>query len=176
LTAAIESICIPQDSLGGNSKTIMIANIRTSAEYYQQTAVTLMYASRAKSIKNNSHVNRSAIDIGDSGIQRVARKIERLRHRLDDRSDEFDRLRNLHLRDSSEIEELKARLQQLRDANEIEKKELEAQMSHIIHSQAGQLASQRQKISSLQQSLQEELAASQNRIAEQEREINFLKK
>ena len=38
------------DSLGGNSKTIMVATIRTDVEYYQQTAVTLMYASRAKKV------------------------------------------------------------------------------------------------------------------------------
>jgi len=50
---------------------------------------------------------------------------------------------------------------------ETEKKQLEQQMSHVIHSQAGQLASQRQKISSLQKALQDELAVSQNRIAEQ---------
>ena len=40
----------PIDSLGGNSKTIMVATIRTDAEYYQQTAVTLMYAARAKKV------------------------------------------------------------------------------------------------------------------------------
>ena len=49
-------------------------------------------------------------------------------------------------------------------------------MSHVIHSQAGQLASQRQKISTLQQELQEELAVSQSRIAEQDKEIRWLKK
>ena len=54
--------------------------------------------------------------------------------------------------------------------------QLEQQMSLVVHSQAGQLASQRQKISSLQQALQDELAVSQNIIAEQEKEIKWLKK
>jgi hypothetical protein len=49
-------------------------------------------------------------------------------------------------------------------------------MSSIIHSQAGQLASQRHRSQSLQQSLQDELAVSQERIAKQEREILGLKK
>ena len=44
----------------------MIATIRTGSEYYQQTAVTLMYASRAKKVKNRSLVNRNVI--GDTGI------------------------------------------------------------------------------------------------------------
>jgi hypothetical protein len=40
-------------------------------------------------------------------------------------------------------------------------------MSNIIHSQAGQLAKQNEKISTLQQSLQEELTTAQARIADQ---------
>ena len=39
------------DSLGGNSKTIMVATIRTDNEYYQQTSVTLKYAFRAKKVR-----------------------------------------------------------------------------------------------------------------------------
>ena len=123
-----------KDSLGGNSKTIMIANIRTSAEYYQQTAVTLMYASRAKKIKNKTHVNRTST-VGDSGIQAVTREIERLKHRLEDRSNEFERLRHTQLIDATENEALKERLRQLQDANDEEKKQLEQQMSNVIHSQ-----------------------------------------
>jgi hypothetical protein len=162
-----------KDSLGGNSKTIMIANIRTSSEYYQQTAVTLMYASRAKKIKNKTHVNQNAIQSGDSGIQAVTREIERLRARLDERSMEFERLRHTHLKDATEKEALKDRLRQLQSANDEEKKQLEMQMSQIISSQAGQLTLQQQKISTLQQSLQDELVLSQNRIAEQEDELRW---
>ena len=163
-----------KDSLGGNSKTIMIATIRTGSEYYQQTAVTLMYASRAKKVKNRSLVNRNVI--GDTGIHAVTEEIERLKSRLDERSNEFEMLRHTQLKDATENEALKVRLRQLKEANEREKKELESQMSHIIHSQAGQLAKQNEKISSLQQGLQEELASSHVRIAEQDREIKRLRK
>ncbi|KAJ3640294.1 hypothetical protein Zmor_003603 [Zophobas morio] len=41
-----------QDSLGGNSKTIMIANIGPANVNYDETIITLRYAYRAKSIKN----------------------------------------------------------------------------------------------------------------------------
>jgi hypothetical protein len=95
---------------------------------------------------------------------------------LDERTTEFDRLKLDHQRDASENSALKKRLQELHSANEEEKRQLEAQMSNVIHSQAGQLASQRQRISALQRALQDELALSQNRIAEQEREIKWLKK
>ena len=66
-----------KDSLGGNSKTIMITNIRTGNDYYQQTAISLMYASRAKKVRNHSSVNRNVI--GDTGIHAVNIEIERLK-------------------------------------------------------------------------------------------------
>lgn len=66
-----------KDSLGGNSKTIMITNIRKTNEYYQQTSVSLMYAARAKKVRNRSTINRNVI--GDSGIQQVNSEIERLK-------------------------------------------------------------------------------------------------
>lgn len=163
-----------KDSLGGNSKTIMITNIRTGVEYYQQTSISLMYASRAKKVRNRSLVNRNII--GDTGIHAVTSEIERLKSRLDDRATEFERLRRAHMQDANENVALKERLQELHIANDKEKKQLESQMKHVIHSQAGQLVTQRQKIATLQNELQNELALSQNRIAEQEREIKWLKK
>ena len=80
------------------------------------------------------------------------------------------------LQDAQENSTLKVRLQELKLANENERAMLENQVSHVIHSQAGHIAAQREKISSLQTALQEELTESQNRIAEQEKEIKWLKK
>lgn len=149
-----------KDSLGGNSKTIMIATIRNHEEYYQQTAVTLMYASRAKKIRNRSLVNTNVI--GDTGIHAVGHEIERLKTRLQDRSVEFEHLRNTQLKDANENNALKARFQQLKETNEEEKKQLAIQMSSIIYNQAGQ------------QSLREDLEVSQGKILEQQREISNL--
>ena len=67
-----------KDSLGGNSKTVMITTIRRTDEYYQQTAISLMYASRAKKVRNRSLVNRNVI--GDTGIHAVSSEIERLKY------------------------------------------------------------------------------------------------
>lgn len=41
-----------QDSLGGNSKTIMVANISPASANLAETISTLRFAQRAKSIKN----------------------------------------------------------------------------------------------------------------------------
>ena len=40
-----------KDSLGGNAKTMMIATIRQSSVFYQQSLLTLRYAARARHIK-----------------------------------------------------------------------------------------------------------------------------
>ena len=41
-----------QDSLGGNAKTVMVANISPAAACVKETASTLGFAHRAKMIKN----------------------------------------------------------------------------------------------------------------------------
>lgn len=85
-------------------------------------------------------------------------------------------LKQLRVHDSKENAALKRRYQELEQANEAEKKQWELQMKQVIHSHEGQLVSQRQRIANLQQELQGELAISQNKIAEQEKEIKWLKK
>lgn len=49
-----------QDSLGGNSKTLMIANIGPASYNYDETIVTLNYASRAKCIRNKPRLNENS--------------------------------------------------------------------------------------------------------------------
>ena len=46
-----------RDSLGGNSKTVMIAAISPSEHHYNETMSTLRYVERAKQIVNNAVVN-----------------------------------------------------------------------------------------------------------------------
>jgi hypothetical protein len=51
-----------QDSLGGNTKTVMIAAISPAAYNYDETLSTLRYASRAKMIKNKPRINEDPKD------------------------------------------------------------------------------------------------------------------
>jgi kinesin family protein 3/17 len=51
-----------QDSLGGNTKTVMIAAISPADYNYEETLTTLRYASRAKHIKNKPRVNQDPKD------------------------------------------------------------------------------------------------------------------
>jgi len=49
---------ILQDSLGGNSRTTMIACVSPSETNYEESLGTIKYASRARNIKNKPVVNR----------------------------------------------------------------------------------------------------------------------
>ena len=49
-----------QDSLGGNSKTVMIACVSPADSNFEETINTLKYANRAKNIKNKAVVNVSS--------------------------------------------------------------------------------------------------------------------
>ena len=51
-----------QDSLGGNTKTVMIANVGPSGYNYDETLSTLKYANRAKNIKNDVRLNEDPKD------------------------------------------------------------------------------------------------------------------
>lgn len=53
---------IRQDSLGGNTKTIMIAAISPANYNYDETLGTLRYASRAKNIVNKPKINEDPKD------------------------------------------------------------------------------------------------------------------
>lgn len=71
-----------QDSLGGNSKTIMIANIGPSEFNYNETLTTLRYASRAKTIENKPVMNE---DPQDTKLREYQEEIARLRQLITER-------------------------------------------------------------------------------------------
>lgn len=71
-----------QDSLGGNSKTIMIANIGPSSYNYNETLTTLRYAQRAKTIQNKPVKNE---DPQDAKLKEYQAEITRLRMLLTER-------------------------------------------------------------------------------------------
>lgn len=65
-----------QESLGGNSLTVMIAAISPADDNYDETLTTLQYATRAKAIKNATKRNE---DINERLIRELREEIERLR-------------------------------------------------------------------------------------------------
>lgn len=68
-----------QDSLGGNTKTLMIAAISPADYNYDETMSTLRYANRAKNIKNKPKINE---DPKDTMLREYKEEIEKLRQLL----------------------------------------------------------------------------------------------
>jgi len=71
---------ILQDSLGGNTKTVMIANVGPADYNSDETISTLRYASRAKNIENKPRINE---DPKDAMIREFHDEITRLRAELE---------------------------------------------------------------------------------------------
>ncbi|SPP76916.1 kinesin-like protein KIF3A [Drosophila guanche] len=70
-----------QDSLGGNSKTVMCATISPADSNYMETISTLRYASRAKNIQNRMHINEEP---KDALLRHFQEEIARLRKQLEE--------------------------------------------------------------------------------------------
>uniref|UniRef100_A0A2K6LA99 Kinesin-like protein n=1 Tax=Rhinopithecus bieti TaxID=61621 RepID=A0A2K6LA99_RHIBE len=72
-----------QDSLGGNAKTVMVANVGPASYNVEETLTTLRYANRAKNIKNKPRVNE---DPKDALLREFQEEIARLKAQLEKRS------------------------------------------------------------------------------------------
>eukprot|EP01042_Synura_sphagnicola_P001966 gene1966-2328_t len=68
-----------QESLGGNSSTIMIAAVSPADYNYDETVSTLRYANRAKSIANAVKRNE---DVNERMIRELKEEIEKLKQKL----------------------------------------------------------------------------------------------
>jgi len=115
---------ILKDSLGGNSKTVMIACVSCADTDFEETGNTLKYACRARQITNKPKVNR---DPKDTQILEMNNEINQLRNQLrlhtgmDDiprgedaaRSSNFDAERRQLLEANSALEEEKGFLLKL---------------------------------------------------------------
>uniref|UniRef100_A0A673Y5E0 Kinesin-like protein n=1 Tax=Salmo trutta TaxID=8032 RepID=A0A673Y5E0_SALTR len=75
-----------QDSLGGNSKTMMCANIGPADYNYDETISTLRYANRAKNIKNKARINE---DPKDALLRQFQKEIEDLKKKLQEGEEIF---------------------------------------------------------------------------------------
>ncbi|XP_055901173.1 osmotic avoidance abnormal protein 3-like [Biomphalaria glabrata] len=68
-----------QDSLGGNTKTMMVACLSPADNNYEETLSTLRYANRAKNIKNKPKINE---DPKDALLRQYQEEIEKLKAML----------------------------------------------------------------------------------------------
>ncbi|KAJ4458653.1 putative Kinesin-II 85 kDa subunit [Paratrimastix pyriformis] len=189
-----------QDSLGGNARTAMIANIGPADYNYDETFSTLRYANRAKEIKNKPKVNTTM----DAMYAKLKEEIETLRKRLAQMEasgsqgstisdallqeierkqaekttaleSEKERIEQERLRAERELAEHRARLEEEERSRERLSKKLQAMQEKIIH---GRRATQEQEaqhqaaMAQREAQHQAELTQIQARLAEQqEREL-----
>ncbi|EKF31435.1 kinesin, putative [Trypanosoma cruzi marinkellei] len=128
------------DSLGGNSKTSMVATISPSATHYQETCQTLRYASRAKQIVTRAIINEDpqvrqikALTAEVSRLQRLLRERPQVVHSNEEVEELQDRVLQLEQdvadRDIT-IDELRS---QLLEKNVAEMKKLSDENSRLQH-------------------------------------------
>ncbi|CAE1171069.1 KIF3B [Acanthosepion pharaonis] len=88
-----------QDSLGGNARTVMVANIGPASYNYDESITTLRYANRAKNIKNKPKINE---DPKDALLREFQEEIARLKAHLAARGTHGKKKSRKHL-DSGEM-------------------------------------------------------------------------
>ena len=69
-----------KDSLGGNSKTVVIGNVSQSFVHLQETASTLNFVQRAKMIKNRVEKNENVND----SVKMLKNEIKRLKNEIEE--------------------------------------------------------------------------------------------
>ena len=124
-----------QDSLGGNSRTLMIACLSPGANNYHETLSTLRYANRAKNIKNRPRINE---DPKDALIRQYQKEIKMLRQILMNQMKISDvhNMPILPLPTSNDLEEMSSIKPPFRSAVVISKQarlEYEQKISELQH-------------------------------------------
>lgn len=99
-----------QDSLGGNSATVLIACISPNTEDRLETLRTLKHVSRARKIENRLHINQDHEDTSSSLIVR-------------EQNDTIARLREENAAYCEEVEMMRKIIETLRKDNEILRRE-----------------------------------------------------
>ena len=79
-----------KNSLGGNSKTAFIANVSPSSSYVIETLSTLMFAQRAKMIKNDAKVNENLQSGSIEALQKELAKTKALYNKLKSKYDNLE--------------------------------------------------------------------------------------
>ncbi|KAL2489056.1 P-loop containing nucleoside triphosphate hydrolase superfamily protein [Forsythia ovata] len=104
-----------QDSLGGNSKTVMIACVSPADVNAEETLNTLKYANRARNIQNKAIINRDP----------VAAQVQRMRSQIEQLQAELLYFRGDSTTPIEEVQMLKHKISLLEASNDELKKELQ---------------------------------------------------
>ena len=167
---------ILKESLGGNSKTYMIATVSIERQYLSETLNTLRYAWSAKKIINKVSINH---DNSDDIIAALKAEVTALQRRINGATDsrELDRLR-MQLSEREELIRIRdktweQKLEESRRISESLQEQLKAELSEKQRDFISQLSNMRRKNSILLGELDKlkTQAASSPRVADTEKRM-----
>ncbi|XP_076066505.1 kinesin-like protein KIF3B isoform X2 [Oratosquilla oratoria] len=141
-----------QDSLGGNSKTIMVANIGPASYNYDETLTTLRYANRAKNIKNQPKVNE---DPKDAILREYQQEIARLKAQLTQRTGKKKKKKKKREEEDEEEEE-----EQVDESSILEQEKLFEEERNKILSNQHMIAEEKEKLLAEMKEKENEVKAS----------------
>uniref|UniRef100_A0AAY5ERC2 Kinesin-like protein n=1 Tax=Electrophorus electricus TaxID=8005 RepID=A0AAY5ERC2_ELEEL len=123
-----------QDSLGGNSKTMMCANIGPADYNYDETISTLRYANRAKNIKNKARINE---DPKDALLRQFQKEIEELKRKLEEGRKKVspDKMVEMQAKIEEERKALEAKLDMEEEERNKARAELEKREKDLLKAQ-----------------------------------------
>ncbi len=75
-----------KNSLGGNSKTAFIANVSPASAYFVETLSTLMFAQRAKMIKNEAKIN---LNVKSKSLKALRKELLRTKEELNSLKEKY---------------------------------------------------------------------------------------
>ena len=83
-----------QNALGGNSKTAIVCNVSPAVSNYQQTHSTVMFASRAKKIRNNAKINE--VEDDKTELKKCKKEIDELKKLLFSHESKMQNIHDVH--------------------------------------------------------------------------------
>ncbi|RWS29990.1 osmotic avoidance abnormal protein 3-like protein [Leptotrombidium deliense] len=137
-----------QDSLGGNTKTLMVACLSPADNNYDETLSTLRYANRAKNIQNKPKVNE---DPKDALLRQYQEEIQRLKAMLPTSAAPPPNMLNEQMTDQKLLETIK---------NEYDKKMEELVNKYKMEQESN--AKLKDDMSKLKQTYEQQLSSQQN--------------
>eukprot|EP01012_Entosiphon_sulcatum_P028620 TRINITY_DN3465_c0_g1_i1.p1 TRINITY_DN3465_c0_g1~~TRINITY_DN3465_c0_g1_i1.p1 ORF type:complete len:1140 (+),score=366.51 TRINITY_DN3465_c0_g1_i1:48-3422(+) len=136
-----------KDSLGGNSKTVMFANVGPADRNISETISTLRFADRAKQIQNKPMKN---LDPKDAQIQQLMQRIEELQHKLGGEGFDSEAVETLQ----AKVEQLEGELSMVRSEAERDILALSEELNmkiHTVNQLTKQIEEEKKVITSLQE-------------------------
>ncbi|XP_053690597.1 kinesin-like protein KIF3A [Sabethes cyaneus] len=160
-----------QDSLGGNSKTVMCASISPADSNYVETISTLRYACRAKSIQNMAHINDEP---KDALLRHFQEEIKELKRQLeegvfmngigsDEEEDEDDEVDEIETDEEKEKERMEKK-EKKRNEKAKEKKEKADAEKELLEKKAMENEEEISRAKSEQDQLRAKLSSLENKI------------